>query len=345
MPVETIKAVRDPQLKAQIVRRMPLVYREGPSESADRPPFVLAASGLSTHGEFLFVVQDNANWIAVVHPDETVTGVPLPRGPGGVRVFSKDRDNAEEKADLEACVAIDGEDGPELVAFGSGTGPNRCWILHVTGADRLAKEDSGADANAQAHFLDARGFYDRLRSNGDFSGGEVNIEGAVALDNDRIVLFQRGNSAPGDGEPVDSIAHISWRALKAHLDSAGSVAPPDVEDVVRYELGEFEGVRLTFSDAEKLGGERLLYSASAENSSSGKVVGSVLGVIEADRSARWTEIADEDGKTFASKIEGLTFPPARCGTVRFVIDDDNETAPSEIYEAVLSGGFEPLDPE
>lgn len=338
MACETKKAVRDSSLKAQIVRRMPLVYREGASPDADRPPFVLAASGLSTLGEYLFVVQDNANWIAVVHPDETVTGVPLPRGPGGVRVFSKDRDNADEKADLEACVAIDGEHGPELIAFGSGTGDGRCWILHVPGADRAASSKPAAPDGGPL-FLRASAFYDQLGRNRDFSGGHVNIEGAVALDNDRIVLFQRGNVAPDEGEPVDAIAEVSWRALKAHLDNPEAVPPPEVEKVARYELGELRGVRLTFSDAEDLGGGRILYSASAEDSSSGEIRGSVLGLIERDGAARWTEIMDENGKLFESKIEGLTFPPGDRGTVRFVIDDDDETAPSEIYEAVLGGGF------
>lgn len=338
MACETKKAVRDCSLKAQIIRRMPLVYREGASPDADRPPFVLAASGLSTLGEYLFVVQDNANWIAVVHPDETVTGVPLPRGPGGIRVFSKDRDNAEEKADLEACVVIEGQHGPELIAFGSGTGDSRCWILHVPGADRAASSEPAPPAGAPV-FLSGAAFYQQLGRKEHFSGGNVNIEGAVALDNDRIILFQRGNVAPDEGEPVDAIGEVSWRALKAHLERPEAVPPPDVQNVVRYELGELHGVRLTFSDAEDLGEGRLLFSASAENSSSGEIVGSVLGLIERDGSARWTEIMDENGKPFQSKIEGLTFPPGDRSRVRFVIDDDDETAPSEIYEAVLGGGF------
>ena len=71
----------DPTLSAKIVRQLPLVYAEGESATDDRPSFVLAASGMATLGEHLFVVQDNANWIAIVNPDDSVTAVPLPRGP------------------------------------------------------------------------------------------------------------------------------------------------------------------------------------------------------------------------------------------------------------------------
>jgi hypothetical protein len=70
------------------------------------------------------------------------------------------------------------------------------------------------------------------------------------------------------------------------------------------------------------------------------VSGSVLGLIEPGRSTRWTEIACEDGSPFKSKIEGLTLVPGEGQKVRFVIDDDDEGAPSQIFEAELSGTFE-----
>jgi hypothetical protein len=62
-----------------------LIYAEGPSPSADRPPFVLAASGLASLGKSLFVVQDNANWLAIVSTDATVVAVPLDTAPRQAR--------------------------------------------------------------------------------------------------------------------------------------------------------------------------------------------------------------------------------------------------------------------
>jgi hypothetical protein len=60
-----------------------------------------------------------------------------------------------------------------------------------------------------------------------------------------------------------------------------------------------------------------------------------------DGSAHWTELADQDGGRFRGKIEGLSRDVRDAQRVHFVIDDDDETVPSEIFEAVLSGGFVP----
>jgi hypothetical protein len=338
--IEVRTARRDPSLSAQIVRRLPLVYHEGESADDDRPGFVLAASGLVTLGEHLFVVQDNANWIAVVNPDDSVTAVPLPRGPSGARIFSKARDNADDKADLEACVIVRGDDGPELVAFGSGTARSRCWILRMKRPDQAT---GGARPSSQyeAEFLDASVFYESLMRERAFCGGSLNIEGAIALDETRILVLQRGNAPPGEGEPVDATGEICWRLLSRHLKDPANVPPPPIENVVRYELGDLNGVRLTFSDAEYLGDGRILFSASAEHpeEGDGEVEGSVLGVIERTGETRWTEVMCEDGSPFTSKIEGLSRSVHDSSTVRFVIDDDDETAPSDVYEAKLSPGF------
>ena len=335
----TRTAIHDSGLTARIVARHKLIYAEGPSDDDDRPPFVESASGLATLGEFLFVVQDNANWVAIVHPDESVTSVPLPRGPGGVRVFNEDRDNTDEKVDLEACAVMPGEDGPELVAFGSGTGDSSCWILSVAGI-----EQATCGGRCEARFHDAHRFYASLKDNRGFCGGRVNIEGAIALDDRRILILQRGNAKPDEGEPIDAIGTVEWQALRAHLERPDSVPPPPLSDVVRYELGDLDGVPLTFSDAELLDGGRILFSASAEaagddGGADGKVKGSVLGLIEQSGDARWTAVLDDRGKPFTGKIEGLTVTPGKPGRVRFVIDHDDETAPSEIFEAELGGGF------
>jgi hypothetical protein len=266
----------------------------------------------------------------------------LPRGRGGARVFSKERQNTDDKVDLEACVVMHGADGPELVAFGSGTGESSCWILRVARPDQAAAGEPLEDGG-DATFLDAGPFYASLRDNRAFSGGRLNIEGAITLDEDRILILQRGNAPPGEGEPVDATAIVSWSTLRPHLQDPRSVAPPAVENVTRYDLGELDGVRLTFSDAEYLGGGRILYSASAERSGGdgpdGEIAGSVLGLIEPSGETRWTEIVAEDGSRFKSKIEGLTLAAGEPGKIRFVIDDDDETAPSEIYEAELGEAF------
>src|ERR671913_278042 len=106
-------ATFDRQLQARVIGSHDMLYADGPSDQEDRPPHVLAASGLSAFRERLAVIQDDANWLALIDEDQTITAVPLPPGPDGSRVFTKSRGNADEKCDFEACISVPGEKGLE----------------------------------------------------------------------------------------------------------------------------------------------------------------------------------------------------------------------------------------
>ena len=338
-------AGRDPSLSARIIHRVEMQYAEGPSDAEDRPPHVRAASGLTTFREYFAVVQDDANWLALVDREDVVHSVPLPAAPDGSRVFSASRDNKTEKLDLEACVPLPGSRGQELIGFGSGSHRGREWILRVhegraRGEDVEHATGPSGELELTAEFLDARPFYDSLRDTAEFAGAGLNVEGAVAIDEDTIRLFQRGNAPSEDGlDAVDASGDVSWEGLSAHLADPSRVDPPPVRNIRRYDLGRLAGVRLTFSDAEHLGEGRVLYSASAEDPDSGKIVGSALGVIDAGGRAWWTEVVDLDGSRFDGKIEGLSVHPREPRIARFVIDEDDETLPSVLYTAELSPAF------
>jgi len=65
----------------------------------------------------------------------------------------------------------------------------------------------------------------------------------------------------------------------------------------------------------------------------------VLGLIEPDGTARWTELTTMDGGPFTGKIEGLSRDLRDSQRIHFVIDDDDETVPSDLFVAVLDGGL------
>jgi hypothetical protein len=316
-----------------------MIYREGPSDEEDRPAHVRAASGLSAFMECLAVIQDDANWLALIDADQQVTAIPLPPSPNGDRVFSKSRGNKDDKYDLEACISVHSGGTSELIGFSSGSRQGREWILRVRDND-AGSGDADFASRLEAEFVNAAIFYQSMRDNREFSGAGLNIEGALTLEGDVIRLFQRGNAEAKPGlPPVDATAEIPWASLCEHLADPHSVPPPILQNVRTYDLGQLGGVRLTFSDAEYLGGGRVLFSASAEDPGSGEIKGSVLGVIEADGSACWTELKDEDGAAFQGKIEGLTRDLQETDKIHFVIDDDDENEPSKIYEALLSERF------
>jgi hypothetical protein len=322
------RAIEELRWEARVIARHEMTYREGPSDGEDRPPHVRAASGLSAFRECLAVIQDDANWLALIGADQQVTAVALPPSPNGDRVFSEKRGNQGDKYDLEACVTVGSGDNLELVGFSSGSQPEREWVLRV-------REDKSG--RLRAEFVEAPAFYAAMRKDKSFSGAGLNIEGALALDHDHIRLFQRGNAEACDGlVPIDATADFSWAALCDHLTAPDRQSPPPLSNLRTYDLGTLGSVRLTFSDAEHLANGRVLFSASAEDPESGSIKGSVLGIIEADGDARWTHLSDEEGKPFNGKIEGLTLDANDRRKVYFVIDDDDEDTPSRIFHAVVS---------
>jgi hypothetical protein len=138
-------------------------------------------------------------------------------------------------------------------------------------------------------------------------------------------------------DPVDATCEVDWDRLRAHLLNA-EAPPPPPERITRYELGDIDGWRLTFTDASVVD-DALLFAATAEASPNtyddGPVAGSALGIIDGS-GARWTVIEDAAGGRFDGKVEGLA-PASRPGTVLVVIDRDDPHLPSELCEVELAG--------
>lgn len=334
MTARRIVARRDGGLRARVVRVVPLVYADPADTALDRPAHVRAGSGLAWVGGALVCVQDDAHFVARIEPETgRAHAVPLPPGEGGLRQFDDLRGNKRFKLDLEACAAVpDGRGGEMLVAFGSGSSSLRERVLRV------------ADVSAPHPFVDLREaltLYARLREAADFSGSELNVEGA-AWRGGRLLLLNRGNGAPVDGRhPVDATCEVDWAALLAYLDGPGGNPAPAPESIRQYDLGRIDGWRLTFTDAA-VAGDSLLYTATAEASPNavddGPVAGSALGVIGPDGDARWTELLGGNGEPFDGKVEGIA-RGTRAGTVCVIVDRDDPRLPSELCEVELSGDW------
>jgi hypothetical protein len=307
-------------------------YAAGADSSHDRPEHVRAASGLARVGNRLAVIQDDASFVALVNP---VTGlsepVPLPVGPGGLRLFDDSRGNKAGKLDLEAVAAVGSATDRRLAAFGSGSLPAREVVVLL---------DLSAPASPRVEVRTAPAFYARLRSAGDFAGSEMNIEGALYREG-LLTLFGRGNGAVvGDVRPVNASCEIVWSELLAHLDAGATAPPPEPRCVTQYELGTVDAVPLGFTDVAGDSEGAILYSAAAEASPDatrdGAVAGSVIGVLDArGASGRWTRLLDERGNPVAAKVEGLA--PGAGAMLFAVVDADDHTRASELLEVHLTG--------
>lgn len=328
------RAREDLALRPVVTSRRALRYADGGDTTNDRTPHVRAASGLAwmtiDGAPRLVLAQDDTSFLAVIDPEPSepqVRAIALDHVVAGRRVFEQRLGNKKKKLDLEACTAITIDGREHVLVVGSGSLPIRERLVLV-------------EAHGHARIFDASALYASLRANTTFAGSELNLEGAVAMD-DRLVLFQRGNGAASETcSAVDATCTIDLPSLLAHV-MHGAPLPP-IERVMPFDLGSIEAVRLTFTDATRIS-DRLAFLAGAEASPNaiddGVVVGVALGTMSLDGSdARWGLVRERDGAPFLGKAEGLAPRQPGIDDGRFwaVTDRDDPDAPSELIAIELT---------
>jgi hypothetical protein len=336
-----VVAERDPSLTARVVRRVSMRYSAGADPASDRPAHVRAASGIAWVGSRVAVIQDDANFVALVDPATGLADpVALPPGAGGLRLFDDGRGNKADKLDHEALTSIESAGETLLVALGSGSTRLRESIALISSLDA---------PEPVIRVVVVGQFYSALRASTGFAGSELNVEGVVHVAS-RLRLFGRGNGAVlGDVRPVNATCDIDWAALRAHIAQPDHTPSPAPLDVIQYDLGSLGESRLTFTDAA-LGwsaGENVrpvFYLAAAEASPDvtrdGEVTGSAIGLIEergGETTARWTELRGQLGHRLTLKAEGIAVVPHSPGRLLVVVDPDAYDQPSELLEVHLAG--------
>jgi hypothetical protein len=326
-------AAEDVVSRPVVVATHALRFADGGDPSVDRTPHVRAASGITwssvTGAPRLVVAQDDTSHLAIIDPSLTppeVSAITLAHEVGGRRVFEARLGNKKHKLDLEACTAITLDGVEHVLVIGSGSLPMRERFVLV-----------GPGGAARVHHAPA--LYAALREATAFSGSELNLEGVVCIGAD-LVLFQRGNGAPhGELAPVDATCVLSVEALVRHLRDGAPVPP--LLDVTQHVLGEIDGVRVTFTDATRVG-DRIALLLGAEASPNavddGVVVGVGLGTMALDGTdARWSRVLAPDGTPFLGKAEGLAprTPGVEDGRFWAVVDRDDPDHAAELIEISL----------
>lgn len=306
MSVVTRHAVCDPSMRAALGELAPLFYEGGADAAADHPAHVRAASGVRRWAGRLVMVQDDTLVLALRDDAGVVAPLLLPTGPDGLRVHDTVRGTKHEKMDLEACVTL--PDG-RFVGLGSGSTQRRERLVVVTEGEA-------------PRVVDARAMYAALRAATEFSGTELNVEGALVTDG-ALRLFQRGNGAPKAGAlPAHASAEFSLLPWLDWLDRGGPL--PALSKITRYALGQVQGVAFGFTDAAALPDGRVAFLAAAEDSADtfrdGAVLGCIFGVIEGER-VRTCEVAVE-GLSRCPKLEGIEVLACEGDALRFAVVAD-----------------------
>lgn len=306
-----------PPLDVRPLRKLDLDAPAAPG----RPAFLSAASGVARRGDFIYVIGDDELHIGIFRLSDP--------GPGRLaRVLAgelptDDEERKAHKADLEALTLLppfEGHPYGALLGLGSGSGEGRdrgfVWAVAPDGSLR-----------GEPRELSFEPVYTLLRG----TLPELNIEGASVV-GDRLWLLQRGNTE--DGRNV--IAELSLPEVMDSLRRDLRIDAEELEDIRSYDLGELGGVPLTFSDATPLGGELIVFTASAE--ADDRIHGSVVGTL--GRSGEVHRLRTIDRRY---KVEGVHASiDTEVVDFLFVCDQDDPSEASPLLSASmpLDGRFE-----
>jgi hypothetical protein len=262
-----------------------------------------AASGVVRLGETLYVVADDEPAIAVFDlGGQELTGKLVSLDDAELPVAPEERKAA--KPDLESLCLLPGD---TLFTLGSGATERRerGWLLPVGG------EPSEVSLTR---------LYGALRQ----ELADLNIEGA-AVGRERLWLAQRGNGKQGE----NALVELNLEAAITALRERRLVDPAAIESISRHELGEVDGVALSFSDLCPLPGSGLLFCAVAEAGEStyhdGDCLGAALGMVVDGGVTRLVPLTEP------YKIEGVSL--AAGGDLLLVADDDDPATAAPLLTA------------
>ena len=287
---------------------------------AGLPRHLSAASGLACTGSFIYIVADDDLHLGVFSAADSAPGRLIRLFEGELPAEKAAR--KKQKPDLEAIAELPPFGNYQhgaLLAFGSGSKRNR-----RRGA-LLRLDDAGAIEGVPS-VVDFSPLFDGL----DRRFPALNIEGAVAIGNE-LRLLQRANKK----HPRNLIIRYPLAAILEALASGaaiGALAPSAIDPI---DLGQIDGVPLSFTDAASLPDGSMVFTAVAEDTedtyNDGTCLGAAIGVAARDGTVRFIDRLDE-----CHKVEGVT---ARVDNnvirLLLVTDADDPAIPASLFSATM----------
>ena len=301
-------------LPALELRKLRDLDVEEPSD-AGRPAHLSAASGVVRRATYVYVIGDDELHLGIFdiasdrpgHLQRVLEGE-LPDGSRGALEGEAGPRGAHPVAALRGqsvrCAP--------RARFGIGPRRDRGFVCALGADGGLAEEPRE---------ISLEPVYSLLREH----VAELNVEGAATM-GDRLWLLQRGNSEVGS----NLVAELSLDEVMRSLRDDLTIDAHELEAVRSYDLGEIEGVELTFSDATPIAERLLVFTASAE-AEDGTIRGSVVGTLDLDGSVRRLRTIDRRWK-----VEGV-HAAIDTGVLdfTFVCDQDDPDAPSPLLSATM----------
>ncbi len=274
------------------------------------PSFISAASGLCWLGEHFYVVADDTLHLGIFTMDHASPGRLLRLLPGALPEEHKDR--KKNKPDFEVLTHwadYPHAAGGALLAFGSGSKPNRCTGVLIP----LGEEHAIIGTPVS---FDLSQLYTAIAK----AVSSLNIEGAL-IQGDELWLMQRGNSDGG----TNALAKLPLSTLQHCIDGRPHHLPEFSLQIIPLVLGEIDGVPLTVTDVTRLSDGTMLFSAAAENTSNayddGQCAGSAIGMLSPTGQVLRCEILSGQ-----EKVEGIAARTDGAGISCFLVTDADDSS-------------------
>lgn len=285
---------------------------------AGRKAHLSAASGIIRADNRFYVVADDELSLGVFGTEGSAPGELIRLLPGELPLDPVERKAA--KPDFESLLLLPPFPGFEygaLFALGSGSKKER-----RTGA--LLRLDSNRAPIGGAQPFSLAGAFKPLRD--EFE--RLNIEGAVVCDGE-LRLFQRGNKK----DRRNAFARCRLAPVLEALGAGREIDALDVLAIVETELGEIDGIPLSFTDAAVLANGDMVFTAAAEDTEDsyddGLCVGCALGIVGPQGNIVFLEQTEPGNKLEA--IDAIE----RDGAIDLMLvsDADDAEIPATIYSA------------
>jgi hypothetical protein len=290
-----------------------------PTEKS-RPHYVYAASGLAQVGNRLYIVADDELHLAVFDQQDSKPGKWIRLLQGNLPIDYDERKKA--KPDLESITHIPPYEhaphGALLVV------PSMSRKTRINGM--LLALDQDQQPTEQVIPID----FSELRPKLTELVQELNIEGIV-ISTATVKLFHRGSK----DKSKSAVFELDAAQFLNDLHDSHTISPKRILKTTEYELGIIEDVPLQFTDAVRLPEGRILFLATAENSTNayddGVTHGSAAGIL--DSAGKIKQITLFEGK---EKLEGVSAKLKGSKiNLLLVSDTDNQTKPANLFSAEL----------
>ncbi len=282
--------------------------------------FVSSASGLARVGEHLIVAADDAHHLVRFPLTGHGAGELVRVLDGALPVDAAER--KRQKPDFEAIIqlpACDGQEHGAALIIGSGSTLQRevAVLIELT-------PTGGLGDHIQRRPLAP--LFDALRA----TCGELNIESAVIVGSDLLLISRANGSSPDNHVarfPLDTLS--AWRCDPTHI---SPITPRSIE---AFPVGTIDGVPLGVTDAAPHPCGGWVFAAVGEDTldsyNDGALVGAVVGRVD-DAGA----IVFLGRLTPTAKIEGVIVTAADTETkLLMVTDADDPSRPAELLSATL----------